>query len=114
MSLMNPLIIKHNIKALPTPTEILRMKEHHFGRYIDFSKQLKDWRSQPCVKRTTISQKRKSLTAAISEFRDLYNVKEYYASFGKNDDSFEVYYIEKAPDKASYIRPDLFAETIKS
>lgn len=89
---MNPRMLRHNIKTLPKASEILRMKEHNFGRYIDVSKDISDWMEQPNIKKTYVSKKRQTVANALKEFKELYNVKEFYASFGKYDDSFEVLY----------------------
>lgn len=95
MNFMNPRMLRHNIASLPKAAELLKMQENHFGRYIDESKKIKAWKAQPGIKKTRISQKRSTLAKAIKEFKDLYDVNEFYASFGKNDDSFEVFYTTK-------------------
>ncbi len=88
MGSMNPRITKTNIKAfIPLTNDKLP-----FGRKIDVYRELKAWKQDAQTKSTWISQKRKSLATALREFRDLYSPKEFYAEFGKNDDSFEVFY----------------------
>lgn len=92
MTAMNPTLIKHNIKKLPKEKELLDIRKNHFGRYIEIARTLKAWVEDPATQSTHVSQKRKTLAQALKEFRDLYGAKEYYAMFGKNDDSFKVYY----------------------
>lgn len=88
MSSMNPKMIKTNIKAFK-PLESDKMP---FGRKIEVFHVLKAWRQDAQTKSVWVSQKRKSLAAALREFRDLYSAKEFFAEFGKNDDSFEIFY----------------------
>jgi hypothetical protein len=85
---MNPKIIKTNVKSFkPLCTDKLP-----FGRKIDLFRELKAWRQDPQTKSTWLSQKRKSFATALKEAKDLYGVREYFAEFGKNDDSFQIFY----------------------
>ena len=74
MNSLNPLVIKHNLKFLPPAKKIVAMMR---GDNYNSS-----W----------VSQKRCALATALKEFRELYDVTEFYASFGKNDDTFKIYY----------------------
>ena len=51
------------------------------------------------AKSTYISIKRKSATKAIKEFKDLYDVKEYFGIYNndsfRKDDSFEIWYTQR-------------------
>lgn len=92
MNFMNPRVIKTNIKAFK---ELEYQSDSGFGRRIPVYKQLKEWRSDSRTRSTYISQKRKSLATTLREFKDLYEVDEFFAEFGKNDDTFEVFYRKK-------------------
>ncbi|WP_138437930.1 hypothetical protein [Marinobacter shengliensis] len=88
MNSMNPKVIKTNVKGLkPLCNDNLP-----FGRKIDIFRALKEWRQDPQTKSAWLSQKRKSFATALREFKDLYDAKEYFAEFGKNDDSFQIFY----------------------
>ena len=86
--MMNPQITKTNVKAF----KVLSDNKTSFSQQLEASRALKDWKASPETKSKWLSQKRKSLTTALTEFRDLYGAREYYARFGKNDDSFEIFY----------------------
>jgi len=86
--MMNPKVIKTNVKSF----KVLSDDKVPFGRKIDTMHALKAWKQSGETRSAWISQKRRSLAAALREFRDLYQAKEYYAEFGKNDDTFEIFY----------------------
>ncbi len=88
MNSMNPKMIKTNIKAFKT----LASDTMPFGRKIEIFRELKTWKQDAQTKSVWVSQKRKSLAGALREFRDLYSAKEFFAEFGKNDDTFEIFY----------------------
>lgn len=101
MNSLNPPVIKHNVKGFPKADDILAWNgpiQHprsNLGRLMDFEKKLKAWKEDPATKSTYVSQKGTTVAKALKEFRDLYTVKEYFAKFGKYDDSFVVFYREK-------------------
>lgn len=88
MNSLNPRITKTNIKQFKP----LEKPNLGFGQKMDIARELKVWKQHPDTRSTWASQKRKSLTAALKEVRDLYDAKQYYAELGKNDDSFQVFY----------------------
>lgn len=65
-----------------------------FGRQIEHRRKIQEF--QATAKTTWVSQKRKKRKAAIKEFLDLYDAKQYYytCSDGPNvrDDSFQIWY----------------------
>lgn len=93
MNFMNPTLIKHNLSGiLPKEKELLDIRSNHFARWVNLSRKIEEWKKDACTRSTYVSQKHKSLTRALNEFKDLYQVKSYFAMFGKNDDSFKIYY----------------------
>lgn len=93
MNSMNPRVVKTNVKAFEALKD---QSDSGFGRRIEVSRKLEEWKADPRTRSTHISQKQKSVAQAIREFKDLYEVEEFFAAFGKNDDSFEVFYRKKA------------------
>lgn len=89
---------RHNVKQLPKHKELEQMANNDagFGRMIDASKAIAEWRKQEGLKTVHISVKRRSHAAALKEFRDLYTPAEYFTSWslgsGYRDDSIEVTY----------------------
>ena len=72
-----------------------------FGRQIDHLKKIREWLAQPNLKKAWLSQKRQSFAAAMREFKDLYQPKEWYTrtkpkgmSPNYYDDGIEVFYID--------------------
>jgi len=93
---LNPTVIHHCVKSFPKPKELIVTVGPH-GRFTDlveFRRKLKSWKEDPATKSTWFSQKGRTQAAAIREFKDLYQPIEFYAEFGKNDDSFEIFFRE--------------------
>ncbi|WP_372997482.1 hypothetical protein [Marinobacter sp.] len=88
MNSLNPRMVKTNVKDF----KILTKNRVPLGHQMDAMRALKTWKEDEKTRKAWISQKRKSFTAALREFRDLYEAKEYYMAFGKHDDSIEVFY----------------------
>lgn len=86
---MNPTIVMTNIPEFKILAET---SDKYFGRQIEASKKVKEWKEKTNVRSAWASQKRQSRSKAIKEIRELYGAKRYYARFGKNDDSFEVFF----------------------
>lgn len=89
---MNPRIVRHNIKGIPKNP--LRLS---FSDQIEVWKKIRDWKSHPNTKTEWLSQKRRSLATALAEFKALYRPSEFFADFGKNDDSFQIFYRTAQP-----------------
>lgn len=57
---------------------------------------LREFKGHPDTKKTWLSIKRKSVSAAFKEFKDLYKPKQFFAMFNNEsyckDDTFPVYY----------------------
>lgn len=68
-----------------------------FGRQMEHHNKLKEFKER--AKKGYVVQKRKTHKQAIKEFKELYNVDEFYylntESIGYRDDSFEIWYTEK-------------------
>lgn len=67
----------------------------HFGRQLDFSKDLQNYKNT--AKQIYLSQKGRSHTKAMKEFKALYKPKNYFVppfacDPNRYDDSFLVYY----------------------
>jgi hypothetical protein len=89
----NRTVIRHNLKTIPPAKDFLALREGNgFGRYIEHARTLTDWKKDPRTKSTWFSQKRRSAASAIKEFRGCYEPTEYYAEFGENDDTFQIFY----------------------
>ena len=65
-----------------------------FGRRIEVDRKIADWKKS--AESTWLSQKRKSATKAISEFKDLYEPEEWFCKYmalpDRRDDTFEMFY----------------------
>lgn len=87
-------IINFNIKNFGiTDIEFNKLP---FGRQIEYFRKLEEFKSSPETKKTWVSQKRKTTSKAIKEFKQLYQPKEFYLvvnnSENYRDDSFEIFY----------------------
>jgi len=89
---MNPRVVRHNIKGLPKDPLAIS-----FSEQIEVWRKIRDWKSHPDTQTTWVSLKRKSLTRALAEFKDLYRPTEFFADFGKNDDSVQIFYRAAEP-----------------
>jgi len=81
--------VKANIAGLPKGYETMP-----FGRQIEYNSIIKDFKDT--AKTGYLDTKRKSVSAALSEFKKLYGVKEYYfidtTAPGYKDDSIKIWY----------------------
>lgn len=95
------IIIRHNLKQIPKARELEQMANNDscFGRYMSIIKEIEAWKNSAGVKVVTISVKRRTHAAAIKEFRDLYQPKNYFVRWNQGtlyrDDSIDVYYTER-------------------
>ena len=86
---------------METATNIKEFKGYaqikHLGRRSEIFKKIEEFKKT--AKSTYISIKRKSATKAIKEFKDLYEVKEYFGMYHndsfRKDDSFEIWYTQR-------------------
>jgi len=101
----NPYTVLHNIKGF-TPAKSMS----YDGIHMDEWKKIEEWKKHPDTKSAWISQKRRSLSSALKEFRELNNVSEFFMRFQNQtanfkDDVLEVFYrvkVGKVTDTASY------------
>jgi hypothetical protein len=81
--------VKANIAGLPKGYETMP-----FGRQIEYNNIIKDFKDT--AKTGYLGTKRKSVSAALAEFKKLYGVKEYYfidtTAPGYKDDSIKIWY----------------------
>lgn len=88
-------MIKFKIKSLGITDK--QYNGLSFGRQLEYNKKIEEFKKS--AKSTHISQKRKTHAKAWREFKDLYNVDEYWAKYEDGefcrDDSFEVFYTVK-------------------
>lgn len=91
MSSLNPRVVKTNIREFK-PLENDKLV---FGQKVPIFRKLKEWKMNRLTRSAWVSQKRRSLASALKEFKDLYEVDEFFADVGKNDDSFQVFYRKK-------------------
>lgn len=103
MRSMNPRVIKTNIKELKGLED---QSDSGFGRRIPLFRKLEEWKKDPRTRSTHVSQKRQSLAKALKEFRELYDVSEFYADFGKNDDTFKVFFRTKSSTEVFGVEHD--------
>jgi len=91
----NPYTVLHNVKGFT------RAKDMSFdGIHMDEWKKVDEWKKHPDTKSTWISQKRRSLSKALKEFRDLNDVTEFFMKFPNQtefyrDDVLEIFYRQK-------------------
>ena len=92
-------VIVHNLKTIPKNAAIYwNVNGSSFNKQMEIRKAITAFCEQPGIKKVWLSRKRKSTTAAIKEFKDIYVPKNYFSQFMDGDDSFEVFYTEKIAD----------------
>ena len=92
-------VIVHNLKTIPKNAAIYwNVNGSSFNKQMEIRNAITAFCEQPGIKKVWLSRKRKSTTAAIKEFKDLYSPKNYFSQFMDADDSFEVFYTEKIAD----------------
>ena len=92
-------VIVHNLKTIPKNAAFYwNNNGSGFTKQMEIRKAITAFCEQPGIKKVWLSRKRKSTTAAIKEFKDLYSPKNYFSQFMDADDSFEVFYTEKIAD----------------
>lgn len=89
-------IYNHNIKSLPKAKDMT----NDFSLVAANQGNMKEWLSNPLTMKAHISTKRRSLAAALKEFRELNNVGEYFMSYRRQDenwkdDSLEIHFRHK-------------------
>lgn len=88
--------IVHNLPSIPRDAEVYFNMSSGFTKQLEIRKQIKAFCEQPGIKKVWLSRKRKSTTAALKEFKDLYAPKNFYSMFEEFDDVFEMFYMEKS------------------
>ena len=92
-------VFVHNLKTIPNNAAIYwNVNGSSFTKQMEIRNAITAFCEQPGIKKVWLSRKRKSTTAAIKEFKDLYAPKNYFSQFMDGDDSFEVFYTEKIAD----------------
>jgi len=90
-------VIVHNLNTIPKDAAIYwNNNGSGFSKQLDIRKEIKVFCEQPGIKRVWLSRKRKSTTAALCEFKNIYKPKNYFSQFMDGDDSFEMFYTEKS------------------
>ncbi len=90
-------IIVHNLKTIPKDAAIYWNNDGSgFTKQLEIRKAITAFCEQPGIKRVWLSRKRKSTTAALNEFKALYEPMNYFSQFMDDSDSFEVFYTEKS------------------
>lgn len=90
-------VIVHNLKTIPKDAAIYWNNDGSgFSKQLGIRKAIAVFCEQPGIKKVWLSRKRKSTTAALKEFKDLYAPKNFYSMFEEFDDVFEMFYMEKS------------------
>lgn len=89
-------MIKHNIKTLPSD----KLMNQSLSVKIESQAKLKEWLADPLTKKNHIDCKGRAMTKGLSEFKKLYDVKEYFIvcqpqTAHYKDDSIEISYRAK-------------------
>lgn len=89
---MNPRVVRHNIKGLPK-----KMIFQSWAEESRVNKKIREWKDHPETKIEWLDKKRRSSASALAEFKALYQPSEFFADFGKNDDSIKIFYRTAQP-----------------
>ncbi len=90
-------VIVHNLKTIPKDAaSYWNNNGSGFTKQLEIRKAITAFCEQPGIKKVWLSRKRKSTTAALKEFKDLYAPKNFYSMFEEFDDVFEMFYMEKS------------------